>query len=55
MALVLKGCSMPDCCDNCFFNVMRCHCELTTEDLCKDFKEKRADYCPLIEVPDEKI
>lgn len=60
MSLIIKGMKMPNTCEECEFaswsnlcQTMWCNRieEPTGEDYSKDYKVKRADYCPLVELP----
>ena len=63
MSILIKGMEMPSCCYDCTFsawsNLHRtkaCKCgshyyEPCFEDYSREFYEKRADFCPLVEVP----
>ena len=63
MSILIKNMEMPSCCYDCTFsawsNLHRtkaCKCgshyyEPCFEDNSREFYEKRADFCPLIEVP----
>lgn len=62
MSVVIKGMKMPSCCDVCRFsdwsNLHQTACckmrdyEPCFEDHSMDYEEKRADFCPLVEVPE---
>lgn len=62
MSVLIKGMKMPSCCDVCTFsdwsNLHQTACckmrdyEPCFEDHSMDYTEKRADFCPLIEVPE---
>lgn len=62
MSVLIKGLIMPHCCDVCTFsNWSNLHqtasCKLHDYDPCfsdysREYTDKRADFCPLIEIPE---
>ena len=60
MSILIKGMKMPECCDKCFFAAWsKLHqtawCDLkrgpTFSDYSVEYRTKRANFCPLLEVP----
>ena len=62
MGIYIKGMTMPSCCDVCRFsdwsNLHQTACckmrdyDPCFEDHSMDNREKRADFCPLVEIPE---
>lgn len=62
MSILIKGLIMPSCCDGCTFSDwsnlhQTASCKLHDYDPCfadhsREYEDKRADFCPLIEVPE---
>ena len=61
MSILIKGLIMPSCCDGCTFSDwsnlhQTASCKLHDYDPCfadhsREYTDKRADFCPLVEVP----
>ena len=61
MSVLIKGLIMPSCCDGCTFSDwsnlhQTASCKLHDYDPCfsdhsREYEDKRADFCPLVEVP----
>ena len=60
MSVLIKGMKMPECCDKCFFAAwsnlhQTAWCDLksgpTFSDYSVEYRTKRANFCPLVEVP----
>lgn len=60
MSVIVKGMDMPERCGRCFFvrwsNLHQtAWCTLAQEacfeDFSRDYKNRRADFCPLVEIP----
>lgn len=62
MSVLIKGMEMPECCDVCRFGEwstlhQTACCKLKEHEPCfsefsKEYRSKRADFCPLIALPD---
>lgn len=62
MSVLIKDMEMPSCCGGCGFSdwsnlhqTLSCskhYFEPCFEDYSKEYMEKRADFCPLIEIPE---
>ena len=62
MSVLIKGLIMPSCCDVCTFSDwsnlhQTASCKLHDYDPCfadysREYMEKRADFCPLTEIPE---
>lgn len=62
MSVLIKGLIMPSCCDGCTFSDwsnlhQTASCKLHDYDPCftdhsREYTDKRADFCPLVEVPE---
>ena len=62
MSILIKGLIMPSCCDGCTFSDwsnlhQTASCKLHDYDPCfadhsREYGDKRADFCPLIEIPE---
>ena len=62
MSVLIKGLIMPHCCDVCTFSDwsnlhQTASCKLHDYDPCfsdysREYTDKRADFCPLIEIPE---
>ena len=62
MSVLVKGLIMPSCCDGCTFSDwsnlhQTASCKLHDYDPCfadysREYTDKRADFCPLIEIPE---
>ena len=60
--MLIKGLIMPSCCDGCTFSDwsnlhQTASCKLHDYDPCfadyrREYEDKRADFCPLIEIPE---
>ena len=68
MSILIKGMEMPSCCDGCTFSDwsnlhQTASCKLHDYDPCfadhsREYTDKRADFCPLIEInelPPKKV
>ena len=61
MSVLIKGLIMPSCCDGCTFsdwsNLHQTACckrhdfDPCFKDYSREYMEKRADFCPLVEIP----
>ena len=61
MSILIKGLIMPSCCDGCTFSDwsnlhQTASCKLHDYDPCfsdhsREYTDKRADFCPLVEIP----
>ena len=61
MSILIKGLIMPHCCDGCTFSDwsnlhQTACCKLHDYDPCfadhsREYTDKRADFCPLVEIP----
>ena len=61
MSILVKGLIMPSCCDGCTFSDwsnlhQTACCKLHDYDPCfsdhsREYTDKRADFCPLVEIP----
>ena len=62
MSILIKGLIMPSCCDGCTFSDwsnlhQTASCKLHDYNQCfadysREYTDKRADFCPLIEIPE---
>ena len=62
MSILIKGLIMPSCCDGCTFSDwsnlhQTACCKLHDYDPCfsdhsREYTDKRADFCPLVEIPE---
>ena len=62
MSILIKGLIMPSCCDGCTFSDwsnlhQTASCKLHDYDPCfadhsREYTDKRADFCPLVEIPE---
>ena len=62
MSILIKGLIMPSCCDGCTFSDwsnlhQTASCKLHDYDPCfadhsREYVDKRADFCPLTEIPE---
>ena len=62
MSILIKGFIMPHCCDVCTFSDwsnlhQTACCKLHDYDPCfadhsREYEDKRADFCPLVEIPE---
>ena len=62
MGIYIKGMTMQSCCDGCMFSDwsnlhQTACCKMRDYDPCfeyhsMDYREKRADFCPLVEIPE---
>ena len=62
MSVLIKGMKMPECCDVCRFGEwstlhQTACCKLKEHEPCfaefsKEYRSKRADFCPLVALPD---
>ena len=62
MSILIKGLIMPSCCDGCTFSDwsnlhQTACCKLHDYDPCfadhsREYGDKRADFCPLVEIPE---
>ena len=62
MGIYIKGLIMPSCCDGCTFSDwsnlhQTASCKLHDYDPCfadhsREYTDKRADFCPLVEIPE---
>ena len=62
MSVLIKGLIMPSCCDGCTFSDwsnlhQTACCKLHDYDPCfsdhsMEYTDKRADFCPLVEIPE---
>ena len=64
MSVVVRGMEMPECCDVCIFSdwsnlSQTASCKLKEYEPCFDdfsneYKSKRADFCPLVALPERR-
>ncbi len=62
MSVLIKGLIMPSCCDGCTFSAwsnlhQTASCKLHDYAPCfadhsREYTDKRADFCPLVEIPE---
>ena len=62
MSVLIKGLIMPSCCDGCTFSDwsnlhQTASCKLHDYDPCfadhsREYTDKRAEFCPLVEIPE---
>lgn len=54
MSILIKGMTMPKCCDDCNLLYDCCSCIVTGHKVKWDSERKRLPDCPLIELPDHE-